>query len=851
MTIVPSLIHPPLVSLAICQTPNIFVTFTNMNHIKLPSCCAQLPLVPLLCAERLSCLTSNVAFSEYPASLNIDVSLFRKAAFHQVGKAPEVLSAFIQEWLFFYFLKKTIGTAVKIQWSDFQIIDDETKKPFVSTDKFSTYLKLCEDALSRDEQTRCEIKECLDSASLYTTSLMDENGEQRPGLCLPQEVILSIMVLHQTVYKMVYGRVSLKNAGFSMYAAHRDNVGIVIPAWLRDRLLGAGYCLYDIANLAETEDVLTILYLSLLRRSNRMIEADHGACSREICHVMQINENNYFTKHDRDRCDGQGICPRISIVLPKVRDILGKEGIPVAQIAEDSTLRVMDSEQAPYVAISHVWADGLGDTSGNSLPTCQIKRMRSLLTKFSDIAEYSRGNMYPTRLIDKLDGQYSSPSFWIDTLCVPRPTTDVSWEEKEDLEHYRQLAIMRMNDTYALAGAVLALDEELLTIPYDASLEEVMPQLLRCGWMKRLWTYLEASLAIKRLYIQLRGGALLIWRCLDELDSRSHAKSVLSWEIAVKVVNDLKDLLMCNVSFKVPGLSRRIGRDILIQYLHDTRRRTATRAGDRYICFAIFLGLSRGQIKQILQTSEGNRWRVLVRNLNSLPRNIIFSPGLKCLEDGYRWMCVDFFQTIFDRSLLDNGEGRSEPTQNSSSATLDPHKDGLKMRACFAIFPPQDSLFDCICNSDSWVFPVVGSFPPFDSGWCKMGVDPHAKRSIESISSAFAKENWWRKRPFAVLLSEVYHTSGLIVGALISVSKEVTARVDEDLSISDLISGETVGCDYDSDASGLNAEPSIDAHECRYVSRVILESAEEEKGRSSEAPKICLVTQAEPFWLIL
>jgi hypothetical protein len=56
-----------------------------------------------------------------------------------------------------------------------------------------------------------------------------------------------------------------------------------------------------------------------------------------------------------------------------------------------------------------------------------------------------------------------------------------------------------MNDTYALAGAVLVLDEEILNIPFDAPLEDVIPELLRCGWMKRLWTYLEAALAIKRL----------------------------------------------------------------------------------------------------------------------------------------------------------------------------------------------------------------------------------------------------------------------------------------------------------------------------------------------------------------
>ena len=102
-----------------------------------------------------------------------------------------------------------------------------------------------------------------------------------------------------------------------------------------------------------------------------------------------------------------------------------------------------------------------------------------------------------------------------------------------------------------------------------------------------------------------------------------------------------------------------------------------------------------------------------------------------------------------------------------------------------------------------------------------------------------------------MLLSEVNTTSGPIVGALVLVTKEMTSSVNDNLCISGLISGETVESDYDSDASNLFADLSIDTHECRYVSRVILENAEEEKGRSSEAPTTCFVTQDEPFWLIL
>ena len=88
-------------------------------------------------------------------------------------------------------------------------------------------------------------------------------------------------------------------------------------------------------------------------------------------------------------------------------------------------LRVLPSDGGSYLAISHVWADGLGSTSEAGLPRCQVERLAALAR-----------SLVP-----------ESGAFWIDSLCVPRAS---------DL---RKTAIKAMGRTYKDAFAVLVLDQ--------------------------------------------------------------------------------------------------------------------------------------------------------------------------------------------------------------------------------------------------------------------------------------------------------------------------------------------------------------------------------------------------------
>ncbi|KIX03171.1 uncharacterized protein Z518_06722 [Rhinocladiella mackenziei CBS 650.93] len=146
----------------------------------------------------------------------------------------------------------------------------------------------------------------------------------------------------------------------------------------------------------------------------------------------------------------------------------------------------------PYIAISHVWSQGLGNRRSNSLPLCQLRRLQ--------------------RFVDALVPQERRPvPFWIDTICVPLEPTA------------RDAAIKAMRIVYRDAIAVLAVDSTLTEFDLSSvsggncgqsSLQtwqvEILMRIKAAPWAQRLWTYHEACLA-QQLYFQLGGLAPAIW----------------------------------------------------------------------------------------------------------------------------------------------------------------------------------------------------------------------------------------------------------------------------------------------------------------------------------------------------
>lgn len=199
----------------------------------------------------------------------------------------------------------------------------------------------------------------------------------------------------------------------------------------------------------------------------------HKECSNERCLALQTSDENYETKH-LNNCSN---CRNIDIDQKKICNILWYGSTPVIYVKtteneELSRVRIVDfnANSLEYIAISHVWAHGLGNPKKSALPSCQVMRLHSLIGKLS----YS---------INKKPQPFA---FWIDTLCIP---------VDPELKEFRNLAISRLDGIFRRARQVLVLDADLQRCSGRGNNMELAIRIAYSGWMRRLWTLFEAVVA--------------------------------------------------------------------------------------------------------------------------------------------------------------------------------------------------------------------------------------------------------------------------------------------------------------------------------------------------------------------
>ena len=127
----------------------------------------------------------------------------------------------------------------------------------------------------------------------------------------------------------------------------------------------------------------------------RTATADHGACSIARCRAVDIDpagttttqefERTAGIQHVNDGCD----CWIIDAPLLEIVAILEQGDIPVLKIGTDDGYKLnLRAHKASlgiavkkYVALSHVWADGLGLPYSNVIAQCQLTRIADRIGK--------------------------------------------------------------------------------------------------------------------------------------------------------------------------------------------------------------------------------------------------------------------------------------------------------------------------------------------------------------------------------------------------------------------------------------------------------------------------------------
>ncbi|RBA11122.1 hypothetical protein FPRO05_04295 [Fusarium proliferatum] len=355
---------------------------------------------------------------------------------------------------------------------------------------------------------------------------------------------------------------------------------------VRESMLQSNWCPFTIEYFLNTKSVSCVKYVS--EHSPPSDGKDHATCQRIKCVANRVDESTYTQQHTQSCKDSASKgCKFEKPTLGQVENLISRNQVPVIRIANRSEdalggLEVLKSSDLAYVAISHVWADGLGSNTETGLPTCQLARLAAMVFK-------------------------SNPegAFWIDSLCIPQA------------REHRKKAIRMMARTYKEAKAVLVLDSGLQRCLSSDPEASRLLYVLTSGWMGRLWTLQEAVLADKVLFCF--ADALVPLR--DLIPSRENLELYpYMGDMAAEIFRLIKQSQYKDL--KIGDVSRSL------------RWRDTSRASDETLAIASLLGVDLGIL---LELPTQDRMIRLFQELREVPRNIVFLGGDKTDVPGYRW----------------------------------------------------------------------------------------------------------------------------------------------------------------------------------------------------------------------
>ncbi|RPB01932.1 hypothetical protein L873DRAFT_1834398 [Choiromyces venosus 120613-1] len=519
--------------------------------------------------------------------------------------------AFLQSWLFFGTMYEVFRLLdVEIELEDCVIRDQDGTRRCVTTYPLRKYFanftqnEKCRRKIPR-RVALTDIAKILKHVDWIVRRYSDTFSPRTWMLSetLSLDIVISILILGESLLNMARLAERIPDNDQSMLWG----VGF---AWARNpleqRMLGAGWCISTTAMLHTLLDATGLYYASRLRFPSYSSRQSHSNCTAQQCFANHVDESTYQTQHI-EQCRG---CEHISIDVEKVAEVIAQGKTPIVYINypdtdsgySDIQLEVVTS--TPYIAISHVWAQGLGNAHANSLPSCQLAKIKRMVSG-----------------IHPMNSEHSAPQLgvWMDTLCIP---------VAPHLKALRKLSIARLEETYRNAEQILVVDKDLMGASRLASRIEKATRLLCSAWMRRLWTYQEAVVSnlhpnCEKLQIQFSDGPVTFHSLCTNPTSLCHSEMAInSLLLALPLTG--------SVSFMFSTLSRAL------------RYRTTSRQSDEAICLTAVLGHDVSKVIATNNTEE--RMAIFYSFIDSVPAEIIFQKTPRLQIGGYRWAPLSFLQ---------------------------------------------------------------------------------------------------------------------------------------------------------------------------------------------------------------
>lgn len=421
--------------------------------------------------------------------------------------------------------------------------------------------------------------------------------------------------------------------GYQMTAQQFSiNLSLMHRSLMWSRLREQGWCPSDLTTAFHRFNVPTLYFLhninggSIGKNPHKIVHVRARGCLPDgnsnpislsttlctpfVCGLNKLNDQTYVTKH-ADRCGG---CENIQAKSEELCGILKRRKIPLIDFEDARGINLVESEpDMPYIAISHVWSDGIGNPLENSLPRCQLQRLNDYIRKVQ--TESGKCHL-----------------FWIDTICVP--------PDSAALKDVQDLAISLMRETYENAVAVLVLDSSLYGAPsLGRSPAENLIRVFSSRWTSRLWTYQEGALA-RSLYFQFSDNPLDLEAEISRLKEKPDTiESLTLVPSLMTTYGQIRFFQRRKLSFEERFLA-------ICSSFSD---RTTSVASDEPICFGTLLGLD---VLELAQTPPQSRIEKFWRMLPCIPESIVRTKIERLDVPGLRWAPKSFLRSFKNQNRI-------------------------------------------------------------------------------------------------------------------------------------------------------------------------------------------------------
>ena len=412
-----------------------------------------------------------------------------------------------------------------------------------------------------------------------------------------------------------------------------------------ERLLGrSGWCPSQINIMVRSPSSLQFLYF-LASMHDSVSAGRHDLCDRVKCVAYQTDFKNYATQHVIKTCK----CDEFCVDMSSLDHILETGALALlrirgAETLDQLTVEVVASQpDSRYLALSHVWADGLGNAKANALPRCQLLQLGKLTQSL--------------RAKLNLDDPQYELLFWCDTLCCPASPGEG-----------KNRVLAQMKSIYEQAACVLVLDASLQSYKSEAMRpEEACARIITSGWMRRLWTLQEGSLPAEkgRLWFQFRDEAVYfrsLWQeTIGMFNSEDSSRKGLATDILTRIAN-LRTLFRPETNVDLAMVDSAF------------TNRSVSVSSDEPLLIGTLLGLD---VASILNGSDETRshrmWSLMPAAGRGIPKSIVYRLGPRLKEEGYRWAPSTMLHYEYTNAVMSTmleGDNQGIPTQQGLMVRL-------------------------------------------------------------------------------------------------------------------------------------------------------------------------------------